>query len=75
MIGFDTQVGDGMYHIQFETDNKKAYMAVQSLARQLVDYENAEKVAASEMEKTTHTEHFSACGGVCSENTEVQPNG
>lgn len=71
MTNFNTQVGGGVYRIQFETDNQKAYMAVQSLARLLVDHENAEKVVASEMEKTTHTEHSSACN--CeSLGTEVQ---
>lgn len=58
MTNFYTLVGCGVYRIQFETDNKKAYMAVQTLARMLVDHENAEKVAVSEMENATHTDGY-----------------
>ena len=39
MNGFNTQVGDGIYKIQFETDNERHYKYMQELARQCVDGE------------------------------------
>ena len=35
--GFNTQVGNGEYRLQFETDNKEHYLLMQSTARRCVD--------------------------------------
>ncbi len=35
--GFNTQVGNGEYRLQFETDNKEYYMLMQETARRCVD--------------------------------------
>ena len=61
MTNFNTQVGGGVYRIQFETDNQKAYKAVQEVIRAFVDMDNSNEVALSKTEETTHTEHSSAC--------------
>ena len=34
---FNTQVGNGEYRLQFETDNKEHYLLMQSTARRCVD--------------------------------------
>ena len=34
---FNTQVGNGEYRLQFETDNKEYYLLMQSIARRCVD--------------------------------------
>ena len=34
---FNTQVGNGEYRLQFETDNKEYYLLMQSTARRCVD--------------------------------------
>ena len=34
--GFNTQVGNGEYRLQFETDNKEYYLLMQSTARRCV---------------------------------------
>lgn len=39
--GFNTQVGNGKYRLQFETDNKEYYLLMQEMARTCVD--NAKK--------------------------------
>lgn len=39
MTGFNTQVGDGLYRIQIETNNQDAYKIIQSVARAYVDAE------------------------------------
>ena len=72
MTNFNTQVGSGVYRMQFETDNQRAYKVVKEIVRSFVDMDSSNEVAVSKMEKTTHTEHSSACGGVCTENTEVK---
>ena len=36
-IGFNTQVGNGEYRLQFETDNKEYYLLMQETARRCVD--------------------------------------
>ena len=35
--GFNTQVGNGEYRLQFETDNKEHYLLMQEAARRCVD--------------------------------------
>lgn len=35
--GFNTQVSNGEYRLQFETDNKEHYLLMQSTARRCVD--------------------------------------
>ena len=37
--GFNTQVGNGEYRLQFETDNKEYYLLMQETARRCVDGE------------------------------------
>lgn len=39
-IGFNTQVGNGEYRLQFETDNKEYYLLMQETARRCVDGEH-----------------------------------
>lgn len=34
---FNTQIGEGKYQLQFETDNKEHYLLLQELARRCVD--------------------------------------
>ena len=44
---FNTQVGNGEYRLQFETDNKSHYLIMQSSARRCVDCEhmtNADRI-------------------------------
>ena len=44
---FNTQVGNGEYRLQFETDNKARYLIMQSSARRCVDCEhmtNADRI-------------------------------
>ena len=36
-IGFNTQVGNGEYRLQFETDNKEYYLLMDETARRCVD--------------------------------------
>ena len=35
--GFNTQVSNGEYRLQFETDNREYYLLMQSIARRCVD--------------------------------------
>ena len=35
--GFNTQIGNGEYRLQFETDNKEHYLLLQEMARRCVD--------------------------------------
>ena len=47
--GFNTQVGNGEYRLQFETDNKEHYLLMQSTARRCVDcvqMTNADRIKA-----------------------------
>ena len=47
--GFNTQVSNGEYRLQFETDNKEHYLLMQSTARRCVDgvhMTNAQKIRA-----------------------------
>ena len=55
---FNTQVGNGEYRLQFETDNKAHYLIMQSSARRCVDCEhmtNADRIRSmSDEELATH---------------------
>ena len=45
--GFNTQVSNGEYRLQFETDNKEYYLLMQETARRCVDgktVKNADRV-------------------------------
>ena len=47
--GFNTQVSNGEYRLQFETDNKEYYLLMQETARRCVDGKpvtNAERIRA-----------------------------
>ena len=47
--GFNTQVGNGEYRLQFETDNREYYLLMQKIARRCVDGEpmtNADRIRA-----------------------------
>jgi len=47
--GFNTQVGNGEYRLQFETDNKEHYLLMQETARRCVDGKpktNADRIRA-----------------------------
>ena len=56
--GFNTQVGNGEYRLQFETDNKEHYLLMQSTARRCVDcvqMTNADRIRTmSDMELAIH---------------------
>ena len=44
---FNTQVGNGEYRLQFETDNREYYLLMQSTARRCIDHAhmtNADKI-------------------------------
>ena len=46
---FNTQVGNGEYRLQFETDNKEYYLLMQSTARRCIDrahMTNADRIRA-----------------------------
>lgn len=47
MTNFNTQVGGGVYHLQFETDNRLYYEAMQRTARLFVDNSNLETTTPS----------------------------
>lgn len=46
---FNTQVGNGKYYLQFETDNKEHYMLVQSLVRLCIDRTNIRLIDADSL--------------------------
>lgn len=46
---FNTQVGNGKYCLQFETDNKEYYMLMQSLARLCIDRTNIRLIDANSL--------------------------
>ena len=46
---FNTQVGNGKYCLQFETDNKDHYMLIQSLARLCIDRTNIRLIDANSL--------------------------
>ena len=55
--GFNTQVGNGEYHLQFETDNKEYYLLMQETARRCVDGEpvtNADRIRAMSDEELAY---------------------
>lgn len=60
---FNTQVGNGKYCLQFETDNKSHYLIMQSSARRCVDCEhmtNVDRVRAMNAEQLAEWALFSA---------------
>ena len=46
---FNTQVGNGKYCLQFETDNKEHYMLMQSLVRLCMDRTNIRLIDADSL--------------------------
>lgn len=42
MTGFNAQLGNGEYRLQFETADRKKYEVMQYMARLMIDLENAE---------------------------------
>lgn len=66
MTGYNSQVGGGVYRIQFETSNQLAYKTVEAVIRSFVDLEG---VAVSKNENTTQVSEASSVG-VCPENTK-----
>ena len=46
---FNTQVGNGKYCLQFETDNKEHYMLMQSLVRLCIDRANINLIDADSL--------------------------
>ena len=51
---FNTQVGNGEYRLQFETDNKAHYLIMQSSARRCIDHAhmtNADRIRSMTDEK------------------------
>lgn len=50
MTGFNTQVGDGKYCIQFETDRRDLYKAVEKACRKAIDKSEKEMVGEREEE-------------------------
>ena len=55
--GFNTQVGNGEYRLQFETDNREYYLLMQSTARRCVDcvhMTNAQKIRAMSDEELAY---------------------
>ena len=51
---FNTQVGNGKYCLQFETDNKEHYLLMQSAARRCID--RAHMTNADKIRSITDTE-------------------
>ena len=55
--GFNTQVSNGEYRLQFETDNREYYLLMQSTARRCVDggqTTNADRIRAMTDEELAH---------------------
>lgn len=60
--GFNTQIGDGKYRLQFETDNKEHYLLMQEMARKCVDNARlAAKGKKSPCETCTRVEKPEEC--------------
>ena len=60
---FNTQVGNGEYRLQFETNNEAHYLLMQSAARQCVDgthMTNADRVRAMNAEQLAEWALFRA---------------
>ena len=60
---FNTQVGNGEYRLQFETNNEAHYLLMQSAARQCVDgahITNADRVRAMNAEQLAEWALFRA---------------
>ena len=45
---FNSQIGDGKYRLQFETDSKEHYLAMQEMARRCVDGRTMEWISVEE---------------------------
>ena len=55
--GFNTQVSNGEYRLQFETDNREYYLLMQETARRCVDGKpvtNADRIRAMTDEELAH---------------------
>ena len=60
---FNTQIGNGEYRLQFETDNKEHYLLLQEMARRCLDGKNPElelKDTVSAMCSDDYKERFKA---------------
>ena len=69
--GFNTQVSNGEYRLQFETDNREYYLLMQETARRLVDGKpvtNADRIRSmndEELARWLEYEGGGACAEVC----------
>ena len=64
--GFNTQVSNGEYRLQFETDNREYYLLMQSTARRCVDcvhMTNAQKIRSMSDEELAR--HLHCIGWDC----------
>lgn len=72
--GFNTQVGNGEYRLQFETDNKEYYLLMQETARHCVDGKpatNADRIRAmSDEELVVFFDRFSGRCLDCAEDAK-----
>ena len=68
-IGFNTQVGNGEYRLQFETNNKEHYLLMQEAARRCVDGKsktNAERIRSmSDEELAAMLKDYKDCNKNC----------
>ena len=67
--GFNTQVSNGEYRLQFETDNKEYYLLMQSTARRCVDGGqtiNADRIRSMSDEELARWLEYEG-GGACAE--------
>ena len=56
--GFNTQVGNGEYRLQFRTDKKEHYLLMQETARRCIDEKNkanAERVVSGDKQSPCET--------------------
>ena len=67
--GFNTQVSNGEYRLQFETDNREYYLMMQETARSLVDggqTTNADRIRSMSDEELARWLEYEG-GGACAE--------
>lgn len=67
--GFNTQVSNGEYRLQFETDNREYYLLMQSTARRCVDggqTTNADRIRSMSDEELARWMEYEG-GGACAE--------
>ena len=68
-IGFNTQVSNGKYRLQFETDNREYYLLMQETARRCVDGKpvtNADRIRAmSDEELAAMLKDYKDCNKNC----------